>query len=541
MRFMRKMNFLIVLLLLQLAAVPAVAEKRVALIVGNGDYSNVQRLANPPRDAEDIAAALQRLGYEVTLLIDANLGQMRKAVSQFGEVAGNSETAVFFYAGHGIEAHGENWLIPTDAAIDTDNDARERAMSLKVVLQEVNKAQSLGLVILDACRDNPFEIRAPAVSGAKSDEQRKGHQTRSVGKGLAPTEPTGNVLIAFSARDGTVAADGIGRNSPFTSALLHHMESAGLEITFLFRRVRDDVMAATNGEQQPFVYGSLSRDAIYLRPPSPSQLLAGMPIPSLPDSRPANSLFKRADQAVVDKIVDLKQFVAPAFQIDEIGDNIPLELKRFVGIWVSKGGMGGRGRQILFVGSHVDSGGVVSGYQVIGPPQSISWDQTPAGFIPVKGKIQDRIVKFALKQRRIGSLKLGSNNTMVITVQDAYGREVSTTLFPVWSLVLREQGDVGVVDPTSFLEPNDGITGITPPSPGALSRHRKNVSLIGSDNSRSVGEGSELPSREPRADTMHRGQVVLVNDGSCPAGQIKRLTAGKKGVAGSRKRECITR
>lgn len=167
-----------------------------------------------------------------------------------------------------MEVSGENWLIPVGAELRSDTDIESEAISLRSVSLQVSKARKLGLVILDACRNNPF---AAKMSRSLS--------TRAVARGLAPTEPSDNVLIAYAARDGTTASDGDGRNSPFTASLLRHIETPGLEISFLFRRVRDDVMAATRREQQPFVYGSLSKEEIYLRAPVAS---AQAPVASAP-------------------------------------------------------------------------------------------------------------------------------------------------------------------------------------------------------------------------------------------------------------------
>jgi hypothetical protein len=242
--------------------------KRVALVIGNGAYQQVPALLNPPRDSTDIAEVLTRLGFSVLLANDLNLEQTKDAITQFGKVVGDSDIALVFYAGHGIEAYGENWLIPIDAQIRDDGDMRSEAINLKDLSSEVAKSKSLGLIILDACRDNPFTpAKVQAVATTMSGVVAETHQTsRSVKKGLAPTEPSGNVLIAFAAKDGTTASDGGGRNSPFTSSLLKHIETPGLEVSFLFRRVRDDVMSATNGVQQPYIYGSLSRTEIFLKP-----------------------------------------------------------------------------------------------------------------------------------------------------------------------------------------------------------------------------------------------------------------------------------
>lgn len=258
MRPLSRLYGLVALLLLALIALEprvAAAEERVALVVGNGAYKNVPPLRNPTNDAADMAASLERLGFAVTLVQDSGFDDLRRALIGFGAKARDADMAVVFFAGHGMEVAGENWAIPVDASLTSDSDVENEAIGLKSLSLAVSGARSLGLVILDACRNNPFGARMQRTT-----------RTRAVSRGLAPIEPTGNVLVAFAARDGTTATDGDGRNSPFTAALLHNLEIPGLEIDFLLRNVRDDVLRATGGDQQPFAYGSLSREAIYLKP-----------------------------------------------------------------------------------------------------------------------------------------------------------------------------------------------------------------------------------------------------------------------------------
>jgi uncharacterized caspase-like protein len=244
------------------------AQTRVALVVGNSAYAKVPSLPNPAHDAQDISAALTRLGFAVSTVTDADFDGMRRSLLDFGRTAHNADMAVIYFAGHGIEINGSNWLLPTDVELKTEGDASTEAISLQSAMQTVAAAKTLGLVILDACRNNPFQSTMKRASA------------RSVRiLGLAPVEPADNVLVAYAARDGSVAADGAGRNSPFTAALLKHIETAGLEVDFLFRNVRDDVMAATDNEQQPFVYGSLSSDEIYFKPPSTAVAAADPPPP----------------------------------------------------------------------------------------------------------------------------------------------------------------------------------------------------------------------------------------------------------------------
>jgi Caspase domain len=250
----------------------AVADgRRVALVIGNGAYRSVPALPNPPNDAGDVAAVLKRLGFAVTLITNASFDEMRRGLIALGRDAAGADMAAVYFAGHGMEINGENWLIPVDAELKRDTDAANEAISLQSVMMQVSSTMSLGLVILDACRNNPFTAKMNRSLAVRA----------AVSGGLGRIEPVGNVLVAYAARDGTTALDGGGRNSPFTAALLRNIETPGVEVTFVFRNVRDDVMEATRNEQQPFVYGSLSRKAIYL---------AGLPPPGSASATEANAM-----------------------------------------------------------------------------------------------------------------------------------------------------------------------------------------------------------------------------------------------------------
>jgi outer membrane protein assembly factor BamD (BamD/ComL family) len=258
------LGYVFAFLAVALIAAPAVAQTRVALVIGNSTYRSVPVLPNPAHDAGDIAASFERLGFSVRHVTDATYDDMRKALLEFSQKARSAEMAVVFFAGHGMEVGGENWLIPVDAELKTDLDTEQEAISLRGIMLMVSATSKLGLVVLDACRNNPFLAK-----------MKRTVLSRSVARGLSQIEPTSNVLVAYAARDGTTAADGNGRNSPFTTALLKYLETPGLEINFLFRNVRDDVILATASEQQPFVYGSLSKEAIYLKAPPATLALPG--------------------------------------------------------------------------------------------------------------------------------------------------------------------------------------------------------------------------------------------------------------------------
>jgi hypothetical protein len=234
------------------------AEARVALVIGNGDYLNAVSLPNPPNDASDVAETLARLGFSVIKVVNGTNDQVGQAIRTFNIQVQGADIGLIYYAGHGLELGGENWLIPVDADLKTDLDLANEAISLKTLMQSVSRATGLGIIILDACRDNPFEAK-----------MARSKLTRTVERGFARVEPTTNVLVAYSAKDGTTAKDGSGRNSPYTTALLRNLDRPGLEVSFIFRNVRDEVMASTNREQQPFVYGSLSSKPIYLNESAP--------------------------------------------------------------------------------------------------------------------------------------------------------------------------------------------------------------------------------------------------------------------------------
>ena len=236
---------------------PALAEKRVALVIGNAVYQNVARLPNPVNDGTTIAATLKNAGFDVVdSRRDLTAADTRRVLRDFADRTRDADIAVVYYAGHGIEVDGTNYLIPVDAKLERDTDVYDEALSLDRVLLAIEPAKKLRLVILDACRDNPF-----------SKTMKRTVATRAIGQGLAKVEPTSpNMLIAYSAKAGSTAADGDGNNSPFTVALSKHLTTPGLDVRRAFGFVRDDVLKTTNNRQEPFVYGSLGGEDVPLVP-----------------------------------------------------------------------------------------------------------------------------------------------------------------------------------------------------------------------------------------------------------------------------------
>jgi hypothetical protein len=264
----------------------ASADKRVALVIGNSTYQNVARLPNPARDADAIAQLFKAAGFD-TVSLQQNVGNLdfKRAIRKFEEAAGDADIAVVYYAGHGIEIGGVNYMIPVDAKLASDFDAPDEAIPLDRLVETVESAKRLRLIILDACRDNPFVVNMRRQRQAAS---------RSVTAGLGKVEPTGTgTLIAYAAKAGSTADDGTGEHSPFTTALLANLTTASLDIRLAFGRVRDQVMKITNDRQEPFVYGSLGGATVSLVEDPASQASSAAPADPNAEARHDYEFFER--------------------------------------------------------------------------------------------------------------------------------------------------------------------------------------------------------------------------------------------------------
>lgn len=280
---------------------PVSAETRVALVIGNGAYVKAGRLANPANDAHAIAGMLRAAGFDrVDLHQDLGIRELRQVIGDFADTVRSTDSAVVYYAGHGIEVNGVNYLIPTDAVLNRDIDVPYEAYSVENLVQVLEPARRLRLVMLDACRDNPF-VRSMKRSVGK----------RTVGRGLAAVEPVSvNTVIAFAAKAGSFAIDGEGSNSPYAAAILNNLATPGLDLRIAFGRVRDEVLKVTNNRQEPFLYGSLGGAEISIFPGSAGgrpQAPASTPI--APFDRAAQVWMVTKDTASIAVLEDfLKQF-----------------------------------------------------------------------------------------------------------------------------------------------------------------------------------------------------------------------------------------
>lgn len=223
----------------------ALAEVRVALVIGNSEYETVSSLKNPGNDALDISVALEGLGFRVILGRDLTRAGMMQNAADFAEAAQDADVALFYYAGHGFQVSGQNYLVPTDARIASTEDARAQTVAVTDILKAMTITDGLKLVFLDACRDNPFG------ASLRADEE--------VGSGLARIGTEANFMFAYATQPGNVAYDGTGRNSFFSEALLQHLYTPGQPISDMMIAVRRDVITATGGQQIPWENSSLTR------------------------------------------------------------------------------------------------------------------------------------------------------------------------------------------------------------------------------------------------------------------------------------------
>lgn len=236
---------------------------RVALVIGLGKYQTIQPLDNTRNDARDMAKALSGIGFDVTLALDSTGEELRQLLDDFSFRSETADLALIYYAGHGVEVQGENYMIPVDADVRSNKDVQRQSISLSQLLASVERARKMRIVILDSCRDNPLGGLIDTSTLSQSQTVATDVSTRGRG-GLAAANPDRGTLVAFAAKDGQVALDGTGENSPYATALMEKMVIPGLEISLMFRQVRDTVLKDTANLQEPHTYGSLTGIPFFL-------------------------------------------------------------------------------------------------------------------------------------------------------------------------------------------------------------------------------------------------------------------------------------
>jgi Caspase domain len=252
------------------ATASTAADRRVALVIGNSTYKNASSLPNTINDSTAIAALFKSVGFEVVISrSDLGVVDFKRAVREFLLTAENADIAVVYYAGHGVEIDGTNYLVPVDAKLGRDYDVEDEAVALDRIIWALQSVKRLRLILLDACRDNPFpgKLRSAGI--------------RSTMKGgLAKIEDvSADTLVAYAAKAGSVSYDGDGGNSPYATALIKHLAEPGLDIRIALGRVRDEVVSMTGGRQEPFIYGSLGGATIPLVPAPAAKKIEPAPAP----------------------------------------------------------------------------------------------------------------------------------------------------------------------------------------------------------------------------------------------------------------------
>ncbi|MGE3986413.1 caspase family protein [Pseudorhodoplanes sp.] len=311
-------RFLLICALSFAALVPAAARERVALVIGNGKYVHAGELPNPANDARAMTQALRSIGFEVADGIDLDRDAMERLIRDFLRKSSGAKVAILFYAGHGMQIDGRNYLVPIDAKLEVATDLNFETIDLDRLLDSLNDPQRATVVMLDACRDNPLARSFASRLGAS--------RSAAVGTGLAAyTNPGTGTLIAFATAPGKVALDGQGTNSPFTTGLVRHLRTPGLEIRQFLTRVRKDVSDITRGAQVPWDSSSLLGD-VYLagldpaaRPPN-----IAPPQPALPQMAPPprqqSVLPPAAVRSISTRGYNGSQYVEAEFRRDDAGN-----------------------------------------------------------------------------------------------------------------------------------------------------------------------------------------------------------------------------
>lgn len=311
---MRFQSLLSAVLTVFVLASPAWAEKRAALVIGNAAYVNSGALTNPVNDANDVAAVLTQMGFEVLLGVDLDKRGFDLKVREFARTLAQADVALFYYAGHGLQVSGRNYLVPVDARLETERDLDFEGVALDFVLKqmELEREGKTNIVLLDACRDNPLARNLARTMGTRS---------ATVGQGLAQVRTGVGTFIAYSTQPGNVALDGQGRNSPFTSALTKAVQEPGRTITTVMIDVRKDVLAATGGRQVPWDHSALTGDFYFHRAsaagtvPKPSDAATGQTMDRL--QKLEEDLKKKSDPQQTADMVALAQYRERVRRLEE--------------------------------------------------------------------------------------------------------------------------------------------------------------------------------------------------------------------------------
>ncbi|MGO9486287.1 MAG: caspase family protein, partial [Rhodomicrobium sp.] len=276
-----------------LFASPALAEKRVALVIGNSDYASP--LSNPSNDADDIAAALRRLQFEVTERRDLTVRAFDRTLDDFIPQAKDADVALFFFSGHGVQIDKRGYLAPIDVKAESESSALRELVAIQEVVSRIEGAAKVGVIVLDACRDNPLQERLRRIAVEKNRGLAPALGLPEIPKSVIGS----NTLIVYATAPGETAADGAGRNSPFTASLLKNVETPGLEIELMFKRVTAEVLSATGGRQQPERLSRLQNELVLL----PASASARPQAATSPDAQQWIAVQNTTSEAVLEEFI----------------------------------------------------------------------------------------------------------------------------------------------------------------------------------------------------------------------------------------------
>lgn len=468
-----------------LSATPSAAnQKRVALVVGMGEYQHAPRLANTLNDADDMADALQRLDFTVILGRNLDKAGLDQIVRQFADTLRGADVGLFYYAGHAVQVDGHNYMVPVDAKLDHEAGLDFEATRLDLVHRTMERETKTSILFLDACRDNPL---------ARNLARSLGTRSTKIGHGLATVESGEGTLIVFSTQPGNVALDGHGRNSPFTAALLRHIATPGEDLSAILIKVRNDVMRSTDRRQVPWEHSALTarfyfaaasassdksptteedvlwnsirgstsaaayevylerfpngRHALEARAvferlkPKPETKRSSGPESTTPSSASGTEeLFTERDRLLVEQLARKHQFVLPPFRIEKTDASVPQHLRRFVGVWVDETGNNGKGRRGIIIVTAVNGDGRLSGYFTFGPPDATSFDQSPSRIVAIQSQIERDGFQFenTTKTARY-SVTLTANGAMRYVFANVKGQSTTRNFLPVWRLIDAER------------------------------------------------------------------------------------------------------
>lgn len=311
---MRRLITILVPLIVFVAQVSPAAAKRVALVIGNAAYAHTPKLDNPKNDAADMAAALKALGFEVIEGLDLHKAAFDRKIREFADALSGAEVGLFFYAGHGLQVAGQNYLVPIDAELTTASALDFEMVRLDLVHRTMERETKTNVLFLDACRNNPLARNLARTMGTRSTE---------IGSGLAKMEAGVGTLISYSTQPGNVALDGRGRNSPFAGSLVRHMRGSSDDLSALLIAVRNDVMKETSGKQVPWEHSSLT-GRIWFRGPAP------MAVPTVLRLNDAAQMWERikGSNDIADFEAFRKLFGAANPDLDQLAASRIAALKR---------------------------------------------------------------------------------------------------------------------------------------------------------------------------------------------------------------------